>query len=72
MDLFESLIECRLGELLEQREMTLTELSDRVGVSVVNLSKLKNNHAKAVRFSTLIAICDVLECTPGDLLVLAP
>ena len=66
----ESLIECRLGELLEQREMTLTELSDRVGVSVVNLSKLKNNHAKAVRFSTLIAICDVLECTPGDLLVL--
>ncbi|MCQ9342543.1 helix-turn-helix transcriptional regulator [Corynebacterium sp. 153RC1] len=67
----ESLIECRLGELLEQREMTLTELSDRVGVSVVNLSKLKNNHAKAVRFSTLIAICDVLECTPGDLLVLA-
>ncbi|WBT09245.1 helix-turn-helix transcriptional regulator [Corynebacterium sp. SCR221107] len=63
-------INCLLGELLDKRGMTLTELSERVGVSVVNLSKLKNNHAKAVRFSTLLAICQALDCQPGDLLVL--
>lgn len=61
-------IHCNLGVLLEQRSMTLLELSDRVGVTVANLSKLKNNRAKAIRFSTLLAICEVLECTPGDLL----
>ncbi|MDY3127169.1 MAG: helix-turn-helix transcriptional regulator [Corynebacterium sp.] len=60
---------CRLAEILEERQMTLTELSDEVGVSVVNLSKLKNNHAKAIRFSTLVAICHALQCSPGDLLV---
>jgi len=54
--------------LLESREMTLTELSERVGVTTVNLSILKNNRAKAVRYSTLAAICDVLQCTPGELL----
>ena len=48
--------------------MTLTELADRVGVSVVNLSVLKNDRARAVRFTTLTAICDVLECQPGDVL----
>jgi len=48
--------------------MTLTELSERVGVTTVNLSILKNNRAKAVRYSTLAAICDVLQCTPGELL----
>lgn len=61
-------IHCNLGVLLEQRSMTLLELSDRVGVTVANLSKLKNNRAKAIRFSTLLAICEVLECKPGDLL----
>ena len=49
-----------LDDLLLERGMTLTELADRVGVTIVNLSVLKNNRAKAVRFSTLTAICDVL------------
>jgi len=61
-------ITCHLDELLADREMTLTELAQRVGVSIVNLSVLKNDRAKAVRFSTLTAICDVLECQPGDIL----
>ena len=62
-------IHCRLDELLEARGMTLTELSRQVGVSLVNLSVLKNDRAKAIRFSTLTAICDVLDCQVGDLLV---
>ena len=62
-------IHCRLDELLEARGMTLTELSKRVGVSLVNLSVLKNDRAKAIRFSTLTAICNALECDVGDLLV---
>lgn len=61
-------IRCRLDRLLEDRDMTLTELSERVGVSVVNLSVLKNDRAKAIRFSTLTAICRVLECEVGELL----
>ena len=64
-------IHCRLDELLADRGMTLTELSKRVGVSLVNLSVLKNDRARAIRFSTLVAICDVLECQVGDLLVTA-
>jgi putative transcriptional regulator len=59
---------CHLGDLLEERGMTLTALSDGVGVSLVNLSVMKNNRAKAIRFSTLTAICDVLDCQPRDLL----
>lgn len=62
-------IHCRLDELLAEREMTLTELSARVGVSIVNLSVLKNDRARAIRYSTLRAICDALECDVGDLLV---
>lgn len=62
-------IECRLDEMLAERDMTVAELARRVGVTVVNLSVLKNNRAKAVRFSTLTAICDVLSCQPGDLFV---
>lgn len=58
---------CHLDRLLEERSMTLTELADEVGVTVVNLSVLKNNRAKAIRFSTLTALCDALDCTPGDL-----
>jgi putative transcriptional regulator len=51
--------------------MTLTALADAVGVSLVNLSIMKNNRAKAIRYSTLTAICQVLNCQPGDLLSLA-
>ena len=58
---------CHLDELLESREMTLTELSRRVDVTIANLSVLKNDRAKAIRFSTLTAICDALQCSPGDL-----
>lgn len=62
---------CNLGRLLVDRGMTLTELSQQVGVTVVNLSVLKNDRAKAVRFSTLSRICAVLRCQPGDLLSLS-
>ncbi len=61
-------IHCRLDELLAERGMTLTELSERVGVSLVNLSVLKNARARAIRFSTLTAICRVLNCDVGELL----
>ena len=67
----ESGICCRLDELLEERGMTLTRLSELVGVSVVNLSVLKNDRARAIRYSTLRAICDALECEVGELLVIA-
>jgi putative transcriptional regulator len=58
---------CHLDRLLEERGMTLVELAEKVGVTVVNLSVLKNNRARAIRFSTLTAVCDVLDCQPGDL-----
>ena len=57
-----------LDEILAARGMTLVELSARVGVTVANLSNLKNGHARALRFTTLTAICDAVGCTPGDLL----
>jgi len=63
-------IHCRLDELLEARGMTLTRLSELVGVSIVNLSVLKNDRARAIRFSTLRAICEALDCEVGELLVL--
>ena len=62
-------IHCRLDELLERRKMTLTRLSELVGVSIVNLSVLKNDRARAIRFSTLRAICEALDCEVGELLV---
>jgi len=62
-------IHCRLDELLEKRGMTLTRLSELVGVSIVNLSVLKNDRARAIRFSTLLAICEALDCEVGELLV---
>jgi len=65
-------ISVHLDDLLEAKGMTLVELSSRVGVTVVNLSILKNGHARAIRFSTLTAICDALGCTPGELLSLQP
>jgi putative transcriptional regulator len=61
-------VEVHLDKLLADRGMTLTELAERAGVTVVNLSVLKNGRARAVRFSTLTAICRVLDCQPGDLL----
>ena len=63
---------CHLDGLLDQRGMTLAELARCVGVTVVNLSVLKNDRARAVRFSTLTAICDVLGCQPGDVFTVAP
>lgn len=53
-------------------EMSLNELSEKVGVANVNLSKMKNGHISAIRFSTLAAICDVLQCQPGDILEYSP
>jgi putative transcriptional regulator len=61
-------IAVHLDRLLEARGLTLTELADRVGVTIVNLSVLKNGRARAIRFSTLTRLCDVLDCQPGDLL----
>jgi putative transcriptional regulator len=66
--LSESGITVHLDELLEQRGMTLTELADQVDITVVNLSVLKNGRARAIRFSTLAALCQALACKPGDLL----
>lgn len=57
---------------LVRRRMTLTELAERVGITPVNLSILKNNRAKAIRFSTLDAICRELDCQPADILVRVP
>lgn len=64
-------VHCRLDELLAARGMTLTRLAEIVGVTVVNLSVLKNDRARAIRFTTLTAICDALDCEVGDLLVVA-
>ena len=58
-----------LDVMLARRKMSMTELSNRVGVTMANLSILKNGKAKAVRFSTLEAICRALDCQPGDLLI---
>ncbi len=63
---------CQLDQLLADRGMTVAELSQRVGVTPVNLSILKNNRAKAVRFSTLIALCEVLGVQVGDLFAIEP
>ena len=65
-------IRVHLDRLLAERQMTLAELSDRVGVTVVNLSILKNGRARAIRFSTLAALCEALDCQPGDLLAWEP
>jgi len=62
----------KLDDLLHERRMTLTELAERVGMTLANLSILKTGKAKAIRFSTLEAICRELECQPGDLLGYEP
>jgi putative transcriptional regulator len=61
-------IQVRLDALLADRGLTLTELADKVGITFANLSVLKNGHARAIRFTTLTALCDALDCQPGDLL----
>lgn len=61
-------IAVKLDDLLHDRRMTLTELADRVGMTLANLSILKTGKARAIRFSTLDAICDALSCQPGDIL----
>lgn len=67
-DLEGTRIMVKLDDLLYARRMTLTELADRVGLTLANLSILKTGKAKAIRFSTLAAICRELQCQPGDLL----
>lgn len=57
-----------LDVVLAQRKMSVSELSEKVGITLANISILKNNHAKAIRFSTLDRICEVLECQPGDII----
>ena len=65
-------IAVKLDDLLHDRRMTLTELADRVGMTLANLSILKTGKARAIRFSTLEAICAALNCQPGDLLEFRP
>ena len=65
-------ITIKLDDLLHDRRMTLTDLADRVGMTLANLSILKTGKARAIRFSTLEAICRELECQPGDLLAYQP
>jgi putative transcriptional regulator len=65
-------IAVRLDDMLHKRRMTLTELADRVGITIVNLSILKTGKARAIRFSTLEALCEVLACQPGDILEFVP
>ncbi|HEU5108262.1 MAG TPA: helix-turn-helix transcriptional regulator [Micromonosporaceae bacterium] len=60
-------IDVHLDKLLAERGMSLTELADRVGITLANLSVLKNGRARAIRFSTLTALCEALGCQPGDL-----
>ena len=65
-------IHVKLDDLLHDRRMTLTELAERVGITIVNLSILKTGKARAIRFSTLEAICSALTCQPGDILEFQP
>ena len=65
-------INVKLDDLLYVRRMTLTELAERVGITLANLSILKTGKARAIRFSTLEAVCEALQCQPGDLLEYAP
>ena len=68
----DSHIVVHLDRIMLERGVSLTELSARVGITQANLSKIKNNHINAIRFSTLAAICEALDCTPADLLEYSP
>ena len=61
-------VEVHLDRLLEAQRLSLTDLANQVGITLANLSILKNGRARAIRFSTLTALCDALDCKPGDLL----
>lgn len=61
-------VDVHLDAMLARRGLTLTQLADQVGLTLANLSVLKNGHARAIRFTTLTAICEVLDCQPGDIL----
>ena len=61
-------VEVHLDRLLDERGLSLTDLANQVGITLANLSILKNGRARAIRFSTLTALCDALDCSPGDLL----
>ena len=65
-------IEVNLNVMLAKRKMSMTELADKVGITLANLSVLKTGKAKAIRFSTLEAICEALSCQPGDILAWEP
>jgi putative transcriptional regulator len=65
-------IDVHLDRLLAERGLTLTDLSYRVGITLANLSILKNGRARAIRFGTLTALCDILQCQPGDLFTVRP
>ncbi len=65
-------IEVRLDAILQRQSMSLTELSEAVDITLANLSILKTGKARAIRFSTLEAICKILNCQPGDILVFSP
>ena len=65
-------IVCHLDSALVRRGMTLTELSERTGITMANLSILKNNRAKAIRFTTLTLVCDALDATPAELFTVTP
>ena len=65
-------IRVKLDHLLLDRQLTLTDLADRLGMTIANLSVLKTNKARAIRFSTLEALCKELDCQPGDLLEFEP
>ncbi len=65
-------IAVKLDDLLHDRRMTLTELAERIDITLANLSILKTGKARAIRFSTLAALCEALDCQPGDLLTYAP
>ncbi len=62
----------RLDRVMADRKMSLNDLADKVGVSNVNLSKMKNGKISAIRFSTLVAVCEALDCQPGDILEYSP
>lgn len=63
-------VRCHLDALLKQREMTMAELAARAGITVANLAVLKNGRARAIRYTTLTALCDALDCSPAELLSL--
>jgi putative transcriptional regulator len=65
-------IKLNLDRIMAERELSLTELSDRIGITLANLSILKTNKARAIRFTTLEALCRELKCQPGDLLEFVP